>query len=287
MSCAGPGTSARASPTTRSRGSARLLGPLERADSPFAEMPKMPRVRGVGCRLGRAGARRRGRVRRVDARGPASCAALPAAARRQGGTGGAARACSRSGRWSKRRGRELRFSNLDKPFWPEEGITKGDLIAYYRDVAEVLVPHLRGRPFTMKRYPDGWQGKNFFQKNAPSHMPDWIERAPFPASTREGERRIDRLRGRQRRARAAVDGEHGLHRPAHVGVARRSPGAARLGHVRPRSVGGLGLRGGGRGRAARQADARPARARELPEDVRLARDPRARARSRAATRSRR
>ena len=45
-------------------------------------------------------------------------------------------------------------------------------------------------PFTMKRYPDGWQGKHFFQKNAPSHMPEWIERAPFPASTREGERRI-------------------------------------------------------------------------------------------------
>jgi bifunctional non-homologous end joining protein LigD len=90
----------------------------------------------------------------------------------------------------KRGRRELRFSNVDKPFWPEEGITKGDLIAYYRDVADVLVPHLRGRPFTMKRYPDGWQGKNFFQKNAPSHMPEWIERAPFPASTREGERRI-------------------------------------------------------------------------------------------------
>jgi bifunctional non-homologous end joining protein LigD len=90
----------------------------------------------------------------------------------------------------KVRGRELRFSNLDKPFWPEEGITKGDLIAYYRDVAEVLVPHLKGRPFTMKRYPDGWQGKNFFQKNAPSHMPEWIERAPFPASTRAGEKRL-------------------------------------------------------------------------------------------------
>jgi bifunctional non-homologous end joining protein LigD len=42
----------------------------------------------------------------------------------------------------------------------------------------------------MKRYPDGWQGKSFFQKNAPSHMPDWIERAPFPASTRDGEKRI-------------------------------------------------------------------------------------------------
>ena len=54
----------------------------------------------------------------------------------------------------------------------------------------VLVPHLRGRPFTMKRYPDGWQGKHFFQKQSPSHMPDWIQRAPFPASTRDGEKRI-------------------------------------------------------------------------------------------------
>jgi bifunctional non-homologous end joining protein LigD len=89
-----------------------------------------------------------------------------------------------------RRGRRtLELSNLDKPFWPDEGITKGDLLAYYRDVAPVLVPHLRERPFTMKRYPDGWQGKHFFQKQAPKHMPAWIRRAPFPASTRSGETR--------------------------------------------------------------------------------------------------
>ena len=86
--------------------------------------------------------------------------------------------------------RTLKLSNLDKPFWPEEGITKGELLAYYRDVATVLVPHLRNRPFTMKRYPDGWQGKSFFQKQAPSHMPDWIATAPFPASTRDGEKRV-------------------------------------------------------------------------------------------------
>ena len=86
--------------------------------------------------------------------------------------------------------RRLKLSNLGKVFWPEEGITKGELLAYYRDVAPVLVPHLRDRPFTMKRYPDGWQGKSFFQKQAPSHMPDWIPTAAFPASTREGERRM-------------------------------------------------------------------------------------------------
>jgi bifunctional non-homologous end joining protein LigD len=82
-------------------------------------------------------------------------------------------------------GRVLRLSNLDKLFWPEEGITKGDLLAYYRDVADVLVPHLRDRPFTMKRYPDGWQGKFFFQKDAPTHMPDWIPTRRFLVSTRE------------------------------------------------------------------------------------------------------
>ena len=85
-----------------------------------------------------------------------------------------------------RRGtRVLKLSNLDKPFWPEEGITKGDLIAYYRDVAPVLVPHLQDRPFTMKRYPDGWNGKFFFQKDAPKHMPDWIPTRQFEASTRD------------------------------------------------------------------------------------------------------
>jgi bifunctional non-homologous end joining protein LigD len=89
-----------------------------------------------------------------------------------------------------RRGRrELTLSNLDKPFWPGEGITKGDLLAYYRDVADVLVPHLRGRPFTMKRYPDGWLGKHFFQKDTPAHAPTWLRTARFPATTRAGETR--------------------------------------------------------------------------------------------------
>ena len=90
--------------------------------------------------------------------------------------------------------RLLKLSNLDKPFWPEEGITKGDLLAYYRDVAGVIVPHLRDRPFTMKRYPDGWKGKFFFQKDAPKHMPDWIKTAVFPATSRESrEKRMIRF----------------------------------------------------------------------------------------------
>jgi bifunctional non-homologous end joining protein LigD len=74
-------------------------------------------------------------------------------------------------------------------FWPGEGITKGDLIDYYRRIAPVLVPHLRGRPFTMKRYPDGIEGGHFFQKDAPVHMPEWIETCPLPAGSRDGRRR--------------------------------------------------------------------------------------------------
>ncbi|HZR94782.1 MAG TPA: DNA ligase D [Gaiellaceae bacterium] len=79
----------------------------------------------------------------------------------------------------------VKLTNLDKVFFPDEGITKGDLIDYYRAVADVVVPHLRDRPFTMRRYPDGATGKAFFQKDAPSHMPDWIPRFHVQVSTRE------------------------------------------------------------------------------------------------------
>jgi bifunctional non-homologous end joining protein LigD len=79
----------------------------------------------------------------------------------------------------------VKLSNLDKIFWPDEGITKGDLIDYYRAVGEVLVPHLRNRPFTMRRFPDGAFGKAFFQKDAPKGMPDWIDRFRVQVSTRE------------------------------------------------------------------------------------------------------
>jgi bifunctional non-homologous end joining protein LigD len=83
----------------------------------------------------------------------------------------------------------VQLSNLDKVFWPDEGITKGDLIEYYRAIAPVLVPHLRDRPFTMRRYPDGAFGKAFFQKDAPSHMPEWITRFRVQVSTRETPRK--------------------------------------------------------------------------------------------------
>jgi bifunctional non-homologous end joining protein LigD len=89
--------------------------------------------------------------------------------------------------------RVLRLSNLDKPFWPDEGITKGDLLAFYRDIAPVVLPHLRDRPFTMRRYPDGAYGKAFFQKDKPQGMPDWIPTANIEVTTRDRPRQRRRI----------------------------------------------------------------------------------------------
>jgi len=72
-------------------------------------------------------------------------------------------------------GKEVRLTNLRKVFWPELGLTKGDLIQYYADVAFVLLPHIRDRAMVMKRYPHGASGEFFFMKRAPSPRPAWID----------------------------------------------------------------------------------------------------------------
>ena len=71
-------------------------------------------------------------------------------------------------------GRQLSLSNLDKVIYPSVGFTKAEVIDYYRRIAPVMVPHLAGRPITLKRYPNGVDGQSFFEKNCPSHRPDWI-----------------------------------------------------------------------------------------------------------------
>jgi bifunctional non-homologous end joining protein LigD len=71
------------------------------------------------------------------------------------------------------------LSNLDKVFYPETGFTKGDVISYYRAVAEVLLPHTKDRFFTLKRYPDGVTGEVFYQKKCPDHRPDFVKTAPL------------------------------------------------------------------------------------------------------------
>ncbi len=81
--------------------------------------------------------------------------------------------------WYARAGeRELRLSNLDKVFWPDEGYTKGDLLHYYFNISPVMLPHLEDRPLTMKRMPNGVTGPFFYEKNAPSHKPSWMPMIP-------------------------------------------------------------------------------------------------------------
>src|SRR6266545_4594104 len=89
--------------------------------------------------------------------------------------------------WMVVDGQELRLSNLDKVFWPDEGYTKGDLVAYYFNVAPLIIPYLAGRPLTMKRMPNGITGQFFYEKEAPSHTPDWMPRcAVESAGTGDG-----------------------------------------------------------------------------------------------------
>jgi bifunctional non-homologous end joining protein LigD len=162
-----------------------LLKPLRRDTSPFDPVPKMPRVRRdeivwvepqLVAEVEFAEVTHDGRLRAPSYQGLREDKAAEEVRREEPV---ALESVIRRGR------RELRLSNLDKPFWPEEGITKGDLLRYYREVAPVLVPHLRGRPFTMRRYPDGWAAPHFFQKDAPSHMPDWIPTFRARVTTRE------------------------------------------------------------------------------------------------------
>ena len=86
-------------------------------------------------------------------------------------------------------GKTLTLSNLDKVLYPETGFTKGEVIDYYTRIAPVLLPHIRDRALTFKRYPDGVEGKFFFEKNAPSHAPDWIRTVQLasPGSTKNRE----------------------------------------------------------------------------------------------------
>jgi bifunctional non-homologous end joining protein LigD len=79
--------------------------------------------------------------------------------------------------------RELKLTNQDKVFFPDEKITKGDLLAYYREVAPLMLPHLRDRPITLVRYPDGITGKHFFQKQRPVHAPEWMRSASLSSSS--------------------------------------------------------------------------------------------------------
>jgi bifunctional non-homologous end joining protein LigD len=159
------------------------LDPLRREESPFPVVPKMPKVRKgdvvwvepeLVCEVEFAEWTHDGHLRAPSFQGLREDKAAEDVQRERP-------AVTKEGR--------VKLSNLDKVFWPEDdpsgGITKGDLLDYYETVADVLMPHLRDRPFTMRRYPDGAFGKAFFQKDAPKGMPEWIPRFRVQVSTRE------------------------------------------------------------------------------------------------------
>ena len=80
--------------------------------------------------------------------------------------------------------RPLKITNPDKEFFPTDGYTKGDLVQYYGSVASVLIPHLEARALSLSRYPNGITGDSFYEKQCPSHAPEWIVRAPIHSSHR-------------------------------------------------------------------------------------------------------
>jgi len=91
-------------------------------------------------------------------------------------------------------GHRVRLSSPGRVLYPDDGITKGDVFEYYREVAPALVPHLEHRPFTLKRYPHGITGEAFFQKQAPKGLPEWIPTRQFrtwPRGTKKESRMVD------------------------------------------------------------------------------------------------
>jgi len=81
-------------------------------------------------------------------------------------------------------GRTLTITNIDKVLYPDDGVSKGDVLRYYHDVAAVMLSQLRNRPVTLRRYPDGIQTSGFFQKEASAYFPDWIRVTPVPHRSR-------------------------------------------------------------------------------------------------------
>ncbi len=179
--------------------------------------------------------------------------------------------------------RRVVLTNQEKIFWPSEKITKGDLCRYYEKISTVLLPHLRDRPVVLVRYPDGVEGKSFFQWNVPWGFPAWIRHIPLGDAEDDKKKRVFLVNDSRRAPRGREPRRHPAPR-ARVsrGLARRVRllhDRFRCGPVYPPE------RREARARAPRFARAhRPAR---VPEDLGAARPPRARpARARREVRHR-
>ena len=179
-----------------------LLGPLERPDSPFTSGPRPPRE-AVFCEpklvaevefaewtsagnirhpsyKGLREDKPAAEVVREDATAPpeAEDSSVPGPGRLEIEDRGS------RGSFTSVGGHELKLSNLGKVLYPGTGFTKGQLIDYYAAVSGVLLPHLAARPLTVTRWPDGVEGKSFFQKQAPAHRPQWVRTATVASSSK-------------------------------------------------------------------------------------------------------
>ena len=106
-------------------------------------------------------------------------------------------------------GRDLTLTNLAKVLYPADGFTKAEVLDYYQRISAVLLPHVVGRPMTLKRYPDGVDGQSFFAKHAPAGRPDWVRTEEIVSSSSRSAiaGRADRVRGARRPAVADVGGQ--------------------------------------------------------------------------------
>ena len=161
--------------------------------------------------------------------------------------------------------REVNVSNPDKIFFPKRKLRKIDLVEYYLDVADCVLNHVQRRPMQMKRYPDGAEEWFFYQKRVPANHPDWLETVhiKFPSG------RTADFPVANEPARARLDRQPRLHRPAHLALARRRRRPARLPADRPRPERGQPLAARAQDRTRREGRDGRARAGELSEDIGL------------------
>jgi len=174
------------------------LAPLEQKENPFGAGPKTPKgahfveprlVAEVEFReLTKEGVVRHGAYKGLREDKSATEVGLerPVAAEATSVTAGATKR-PRNKAAVTVEGHELELSNLDKVLYPQTGFTKGELIDWYARIGEVLLPHLRGRPLTLKRYPEGVEGKHFYEKRCPKHRPDWVKTASIYSDRHKGE----------------------------------------------------------------------------------------------------
>jgi bifunctional non-homologous end joining protein LigD len=120
--------------------------------------------------------------------------------------------------------REIKLTNLDKIFWPDESYTKFDLLDYYHRVSGFIVPHLLGRPLTLKRYPNGFRGDHFFQKEAPPEIPDWVHTELIAAESTSEVTGPARRRGKRAKIRYVIcEDEASLLYIANLGCISQNP----------------------------------------------------------------